>query len=91
MITAFKGVCHTCGFDHDNLALFPSENQYFHMYTAQCALTDELSEKLKEKSDETLLARIKELEGMLAQANNKIGELNQQYILNHMTFGARND
>lgn len=87
MITAFKGVCHTCGFDHDNLSLFPSENQYFAMYTAQCQLTDELTEKLKEKSNQALLDRIKELEDLLQKANQRITSLNNEYLQQHITYG----
>lgn len=89
MITAFKGVCHTCGVDHDNLSLFPSENQYFEMYAAQCQLTDELSKKLEEKSDQALLDRIKELEGLLAKANQRIASLNSEYLQQHITYGGK--
>lgn len=89
MITAFKGVCHHCGFDHDSLNLFPSEDQYFAMYSAQCQLTDELSEKLKEKSDETLLARIAELEGLLAKANQTISRMNREELARHITYGQK--
>jgi len=83
-ITAFQGVCHTCGHDHnalDNVSdLFPNESQYQALYEAQCRATDEWAKKARAKSNKTLLARIKELESQLLRANQTVGGLNEQLI-----------
>lgn len=88
MITPFIGICPTCQHDHggDFDDDEPSLDQYRALYFAQCQLTDEQSEKLKEKSDATLTGKIKELESIIQKQNQTITNLNNSLVKHRVPF-----
>lgn len=58
----------------------PNYDELEAMYAGQCQLTDEYAEKLKEKSDASLLEKIKELEEQIATLNKNITRANLYFL-----------